>query len=352
MTRRLITIPALALALLLTNGPAFAQGHPGHLSELVDHVTTMARNVARAMAHSHGNSAGGVHISSGDQTEKFSKTVPLGKTGTFEIDNVAGNIVISGGTGEQAQISAIKRGRTPESLKNATIEVVEGPNRVEVGVQYPRNGKDGASVDFTVTVPRGASVLVKSISGDAKVTDIDGELRVESVSGDVTVTGAGKLSLAKSTSGTVIVQSASAPDSLSVHSTSGNVSLKSVKARSLEVSSVSGDVTLSEVTSDRLTGHTISGTVSFAGPMARGGRYEATSHSGDVVITTDGQVGFEVTASTFSGDIKSDLPITMRVGGEGQSKPLRRQQMRGTFGDGSAVLMLKSFSGDIRIVKK
>jgi len=48
------------------------------------------------------------------QTEKFSKTVPLPKGGSLDLSNISGDIVITGGAGDQVVIDAVKRGKTAE----------------------------------------------------------------------------------------------------------------------------------------------------------------------------------------------------------------------------------------------
>jgi DUF4097 and DUF4098 domain-containing protein YvlB len=348
----------LALVLVLSGAPVGAaqsgqgQPAPAPAEGFARHMEELAARIGKAIEHIGGMDMGSARIREGNLTEKFSKTVPLARTGSFELRNISGDIVITSGAAEQVQIEAVKRGRTQEALANARIDVNQTANRVEVVVQYPRESKEGASVDFTVTVPKGASVMVHSVSGDLKLTGVEGELRAETVSGEVTVTGAPHLSVAKSVSGNVTVQSASNPDNLSASSVSGDVSLKGIKARSIEAQSISGEMGLIDVVCERANVRSTSGGVTFSGPLAKGGRYEVVSHSGDVTINTGDRTGFELTASTFSGDIKSDVPLTLRTGGDESPRPLRRQQLRGTFGDGSAVLILRSFSGDIRIVKK
>jgi DUF4097 and DUF4098 domain-containing protein YvlB len=291
------------------------------------------------------------------ETEKFSKTVPLGKGGTVDLSNISGNIVITGGPGDQVIVEAIKKGRSAEELKAVTIQVTSTVNRVEVATKYPEGRRNiSVSVDYTVTVPKTAAVNVKSISGDEKVSGVDGELYANSVSGDVSVASSADVRAIKSVSGDVDVQSSKSTAALSVGSVSGDVKLIGVTASDIQVNSVSGSVTCDQIATPRASAKTVSGGVSFSGVLAKGGRYELTSHSGDVKVFTSDKVGIEVSASSFSGNISSDLVLTSKFGGDTPAAAgggrRARQTVQGTYGDGSAVLQLTSFSGDIKIVKK
>lgn len=283
------------------------------------------------------------------QTEPFSKTVALGKTGAVVIGNVSGDIVVTGGAGDQVAIEAVKKGRTAEDLKNVQIDVVTSQGRVEITTRYPLlNRHTNASVSYTVTVPRGASVRAKSVSGDIRITTIDGELWADTVSGDVNIAQAGSLEGAKSVSGDVTVKGASAAGTISVDSVSGDLELSGVKARAVEGNTVSGDMMLQDVTCERLESKSVSGSISFGGPLAKGGRYAIQSHSGDITVHAQNNAGFDLRAGSFSGHITSDQALTMPAGTD-MGRGRRRQEIRGTFGDGAAVLELKAFSGDIRI---
>jgi hypothetical protein len=61
--------------------------------------------------------------------------------------------------------------------------------------------------------------------------------------------------------------------------------------------------------------------------------------------------GFTIEASTFSGDVRSDYPLTVGPG-NALTGPGRNRSVRGSFGDAGATLTLQSFSGDIVIVKR
>ena len=137
------------------------------------------------------------------------RRVPLPKGGSLDLSNISGDIVITGGAGDQVVIDAVKRGKTAEDLKLVQIEVMTTASRVEVRTQYPRERRNiNVSVDYTVTVPRAAGVTVRTVSGNLNLATIDGELMADSVSGDVTVKSASWLESAKTVSGDVTVASA------------------------------------------------------------------------------------------------------------------------------------------------
>jgi DUF4097 and DUF4098 domain-containing protein YvlB len=134
---------------------------------------------------------------------------------------------------------------------------------------------------------------------------------------------------------------------------SGNVIATGLKVRSLEAGTVSGDVRLSGSQIERLEAKSISGNVEFDAPLVKGGRYEFTSHSGDVRLILSGNTGFELDADTFSGSVRSDVPITLRsVGRTERERRGSTRAIRGTYGDASAILSVRSHSGSVVITKK
>ena len=86
---------------------------------------------------------------------------------------------------------------------------------------------------------------------------------------------------------------------------------------------------LSDLQVERLTAKTVSGDIDFDGSLARGGRYEFNAHSGDVRLVLANVTGFELDASTFSGSIRSDFPVTLRSTARRRpARPPRHEQPR------------------------
>jgi DUF4097 and DUF4098 domain-containing protein YvlB len=179
---------------------------------------------------------------------------------------------------------------------------------------------------------------------------VRGEVRAEAISGDVELSGTPNVAVGKTVSGEVRARDIGGAGTLSLGSVSGTVIASGLKGRSLECGSVSGDIQLSGIQVERVQAKTVSGNIEFDSPLAKGGRYELTAHSGNVRVLLPGATGFELNASTFGGSVRSDFPITLRSNTDGNRGGTRT--IRGSFGDGSAVLAVQSFSGSVVITKK
>jgi DUF4097 and DUF4098 domain-containing protein YvlB len=293
-------------------------------------------------------------------TERFSRTIRIGRAGAFDLSNVSGDIVVTGNGGDEVRIEAIKRTRHRDEaagrarLQEIRIDVREQGNRVDVKTEYTREGRDvPVAVEYTVIIPQDASVRLKSVSGDVRVTNIRGELSTQSVSGDVTATAARKLRTIASVSGDVFITDAQSEGQVSATTVSGDLRIRDLKAGGIDTNTVSGDVTLDGCDCGRASVQTVSGDVQYTGSLARDGRYELQSHSGDILLAV-ATSGFDVEANTFSGDVRSDYPVTL-TGNLPVTGDLRRRRsatIRGSFGDAGAILSLRSFSGDIAITKR
>ena len=289
-----------------------------------------------------------------EQTDRVSRRIKLSPNGSVSVSNISGDIVITTTSGDEVSIEAVKRANRGR-LSDVTIDINEAPNRVDVHTNY-LGGNTDISVDYTIAVPASASVDVHSVSGDVKVTGAQGLVRLESVSGNITVAGTPRLEKAKSVSGDVTLTDTTGDGDISLGSISGTIHANGLKSRGVDVSSVSGDVTLASVACERLDAKSMSGDLAYEGTLARSGRYNLNSHSGTVRLVLANASGFVLDASTFSGSIDSDLPLT--IGGNAdRGRDERRHgpnshRVQGSFGDGSAVITVRTFSGDITIQKR
>jgi hypothetical protein len=291
-----------------------------------------------------------------EQTEQFSRSARLGRTGIVDIDAQSGDVTVTGGNGTDVQVAATKRVRGQDCeqgkslLSELRVDVTEGPGRVAVRTSYPRTRNVNGDIDFIVTVPNGADVLVKTISGDVRIANVRGELRAETTSGDVTITDASRVQLAKTVSGDLQITNASGE--ITGGTISGGVIARNIRGRSLNVNTISGDLVLTDIDVERADVTSNNGSIDFTGNLQKGGRYELRTHSGDVRLTPTGAQGFDVEARTLNGDIVSQYQMTLQGQGTGQGGRGVNRVLRGTFGDAGAFISLVSFNGDITIVRK
>ena len=289
-----------------------------------------------------------------EQTDRETKTLSLGANGSLELKNVSGYITVTAGSGRDTsvQIERISKGRTDADAKlgldRVKVEIDARGDRATVEAKYPNENRPpySVSVNYTVTAPAGTRLTIRSISGDASVKGITGDVSVDVVSGAIRITDAGNVSSATTISGNVFITNANVNGSMNVTTVSGDMTLDRIKCRRLSGSVISGEVHAKDVSCDNAELKSLSGSVDYTGALAKSGRYELQTHSGNVHLTVTGSVGFELQASTFSGQVRLDPPLEL------QRSTLTRKSARGTVGDGSAVVTATAFSGDVVITKK
>jgi DUF4097 and DUF4098 domain-containing protein YvlB len=289
-----------------------------------------------------------------EQRDSETKTLQLGANGSLELKNVSGNITVTAGSGRDTtvQIVRLSKGRTEADAKlgldRVKVQVDARGDRATVDATYTNENRPpySVNVDYTVTAPAGTRLTVRSVSGNATVKGITGDVSVDVVSGGIRITDAGNVSSVTAISGDVQITNANVNGSMNVSTVSGTMTLDQIKCRRLSGSVISGEVHAKDIACDNAELKSLSGSVDYTGPLTKSGRYELQTHSGNVHVTITGSVGFELQASTFSGQVRLDPPLEL------QRSTMTRKSARGTVGDGSAVVTATAFSGDVVITKK
>jgi hypothetical protein len=219
-----------------------------------------------------------------------------------------------------------------------------------------RSGAD-ASADLVVRLPSSTTLDLKVAAGNVNADGTRSNLSLDVISADVTLKG---------TRGNVVIDAASggvdAQDvdgDLNIETGSGSVELLRVRANDLRVDTGSGMVRCENVTADEIDIDTGSGGVEIGNASARSVRVDVGSGSVDVALSREARdvyvdtgsgsvtlrvpesIGAEVDLETGSGDIDSDVPITIR----GQA----RGELRGQIGKGTGRIKVSTGSGGIQI---
>src|SRR5581483_10098835 len=216
-----------------------------------------------------------------EQTDRFTGKYKISRDGRVSVSNISGDITVTGGSGDEVSVEATKRTRGGRgALGDVQIQVNNAPARVDIRTDYQRMGSSNVSVDYSITVPNGASVELHSVSGSVKVTGVHGSVRVETVSGGVTASDTPNVELAKTVSGDVSLSGISTDGNVTAGSVSGEIIAKGLKAKRLDLSSVSGDMTLTDVSVGSVHAKSVSGTFEYTGTIQKGGDYDVNVHSG------------------------------------------------------------------------
>jgi DUF4097 and DUF4098 domain-containing protein YvlB len=294
-------------------------------------------------------------------TDTSTRTLKIGAEGDIEISNLSGDITITRGSGNTAELEIVKiaRARTmkeaQDALKLVGVQITERGSRARISAQYPRGQLQNVSVsvEYRLTAPENTRISANSLSGNISVTDIKGDLNLITVSGDVTVTGGARVMTAKSTSGKIELVNLRSEVRLEAESVSGDLILRNSQLPRVELSSVSGTVTITDVRAPRIEAETLSGNIQFQTPLVRNGRYELTSHSGTITLIPTGDVGFTLEVDSFSGSIQTNVSLKDQETEE--SRFGRRggiSSISGTYGDGGAMLEITTFSGRVIVGKR
>jgi DUF4097 and DUF4098 domain-containing protein YvlB len=225
---------------------------------------------------------------------------------------------------------------------NDNVRFTGSSNRVMLEVGSSNRGSD---TRFEVSVPYGVRVLATTWSGDVSVRGTRGQVEIHSQNGDIDVDDVSARLDVNTLSGDLRATNISGD--AEVESVSGDVKLTDLRGY-IDVSTVSGDIELHGMTTKLARGKTTSGDVTYDGLIDPAGRYEFSTHSGDIRLHIPREASAQLDVSTWNGAIDSDFPITLKPGEHGIG---RTNSKAFTFeiGSGAARISAETFSGDITI---
>jgi hypothetical protein len=288
----------------------------------------------------------------GYQDSVFQKTVDLGSRGTIDLSNTVGQVRISGTQGNSVRITATKRVQQTDPdaaralMTNIIIRVTERGGGVEVFTELPTTKTPVPTlVDYDIAVPMSASVSLHN-QGNVFIANVKGELRAEAFSGDMVLTGVSRVRRAKTFSGSLFINGAEGEEVSA--EVAGTLRMSNVHARNVETRTIAGVTTAFDVDCERCTFTSVSGDIDLIGPLRRNARYDISTNSGNIrVVIPDGPVGFDLEATTVA-TLRSDFTLKPTT----PSSPASGNRfLRGSYGDGSAILSLRSFTGNVTVAK-
>jgi len=123
----------------------------------------------------------------GTSHAEFRRTYALAPNGRVVIQNLYGDVSITGWDRDEVRVEAIKHSADPRHLDDARIIVDSSPGSVSIHTQYAGfDVEHPASVEYRITVPRGANLEeVKLINGGLSISGVTGPVKASSVNGSI-----------------------------------------------------------------------------------------------------------------------------------------------------------------------
>jgi hypothetical protein len=230
------------------------------------------------------------------ETEEMTFDVAPGAR--VSLENINGDILIVGGSGDQVQLLAHKKAGKQEYMDELKIVVDADEDYVRIETRHPKSegswfnwGDDsGGSISYELMVPEGVKLdTISTVNGDVNIEAVTGMVKAETVNG------------------------------------------------SLEAIGLKGDVNL----------ETVNGSVKAEfDELGEGQRVSAEAVNGKIVLLIPGDASARVEAETVNGSIDADdfglVPEKGFVG----------RDLSGEIGNGDARISLDTVNGSIRISKK
>ncbi|MBA7647224.1 hypothetical protein ES703_54995 [subsurface metagenome] len=243
-----------------------------------------------------------------EESEEFSRVLPLKSGGTFSLKNVNGSITITTWMEDKVDIKALKTTKgDPDKLKEVKIEVEATANSVSVNTIFPKGKNIRVSVEYEVKVPQGVNLgKVKSTNGSVYITGPVGHTNASTTNGRIELDGA---------KGTI-----------SLSSTNGRIEAVNIRGE-LDAYTTNGTIVLEMLSfEDTIKAKTTNGNITL-----RVGSLE--------------KVNAYFNARTTNGSISLDLPVTLK------SMKKSRRSLEGQIGQGGPEISLRTTNGSIKITK-
>jgi DUF4097 and DUF4098 domain-containing protein YvlB len=216
----------------------------------------------------------------GKLTEEFHQTYPLSEGGRIELQNINGAVHIAAWDSNQVKVDAVMYANSQERLDEAKIRIDADQDTVSIRTEYRQHDlsfdssaqNNPASVEYTLTVPRGARLdEISLINGALDLAGVGGEVHASCINGRLAANGlAGRAHLSTINGPLEVQLDRLAEPSVELSSINGSVRLtvpSDVKAE-LEASTVHGPISNDfglQVHDHRWVGHHLHGELGGGG---------------------------------------------------------------------------------------
>jgi len=250
----------------------------------------------------------------------------VGRNANITVDTLYGAISVRPGSASQVAVTA--------TLKSDMVEVdlQQNGNRIQIASHLLAGADEQTGqVDYEVLIPPDATVTVHSSTGPLSAERLQGDLTLEGPDAMVSVRNV--------KNGHVHVRTMRGP-----------ITLTDVRNGHVEIASISGDVHLKSVSGPLVEATSGSGKIFYDGDFGSGGDYKFTTHTGDIEALAPADVSADFSAHSMLGRVQNDFPLQPRQHSRFSIEAGR--SFFGTVGKAASEVVLRSFSGRIRLKQR
>jgi DUF4097 and DUF4098 domain-containing protein YvlB len=270
------------------------------------------------------------------------KRATIAPDATIDVSNVQGSVSVTAWDKNEVELHAIL-----ESDKDR-LEFEATERQVRIKVDRPDHRyRDDDDATLTLKVPKGARLVVETVSAEILVDGVRGEQRLESVSGSVETRAYDQPVSLHAVSGDITVSGSGGKAALTTENISGTTIVSGIRG-SYEGQTVSGSIDASVAAVEKLQIETVYGDADIKADLGAATRADMKTISGSLTLTIKPPVNAEFDLESFSGDIEACFGPKPHD----KSKYGPGSELGFTEGKGGARVTIESLSGDINICNR
>ncbi|MGB9236782.1 MAG: DUF4097 family beta strand repeat-containing protein [Terriglobales bacterium] len=249
----------------------------------------------------------------------------VGPNANVSVDTQFGSISVKPGANNEVAVVATLRS------EKAEVDSQQSGDRIQI-ISHLFQGADQQTgrIDYELLVPSDATLSLRSSTGPLSAERLNGDLSLEGTDAVVDIHDV--------SNGHVHVSTMRGP-----------VKLTDVRNGHVEIFSISGDLTMKAVTGPLVKANSGSGQIFYDGDFGSGGDYKFTTHTGDITAVVPASTSADFSAHSMLGKVQHDFPL------QPHHPHLSFDEGRaffGTVGKAASAVVLRSFSGRIRLKQR
>jgi DUF4097 and DUF4098 domain-containing protein YvlB len=270
----------------------------------------------------------------------ITKKVTVAPDATVEVSNVQGSVEVTAWDRNEVQLVAELESEKDELEFEATERMV----RIEVDRPHGKYRNDEDDAYLTLHVPKGARLIVDTVSATITVSGVRGEQSLQSVSGEVGTQAFDAPVSATAVSGEITIAGNGGKAVVTTENVSGSAEVSGIRG-SFRGEVVSGEIRASIAKAEHIEASTVSGEIVISAELTPTARVDMESVSGTVSLKIKPPVNAEFDIESFSGSIENCFGPKPRD----TSKYTPGSDLSFTQGSGGARVEIQTLSGEITV---